>query len=266
MNKITKSLLPLFISILIITVSSVSSSRNVWIADFSNNDLSGWTINDGSFRLDEGYLNASSSSSSISHGNSVAYGKWSFDLYLPNPESRLQMSFISDDISIDKQGYELIFENVPFEENSTFAELIVDGSISYPLLIDETFTNEKMTGWQYIVVERSISGDFNIRVNGQVVLSGSNNVVKSSSSLEIVMTEGVSIDNLSIREHIEPAPYNTAYVEFNQALEDNNPSNTDLGNLAILILVSVGVSFILLPLFMVNYLKLKKTPTNTITD
>ncbi len=140
--------------------------------DFSDGDDSGWTVNSGSFSVDNSVPNPLSENQYSLVCNEAgiigipcrqAYGTWQFDFYKGADENNLEVDFIADRINnaMHQNGYY-------FKNNSTEAAGLARSSIGSSQEImssGDNYTAKEGT-WYRITITRNSNGEFYTYIEG----------------------------------------------------------------------------------------------------
>jgi hypothetical protein len=187
----------------------LSSAAVVWSDDFQDADYTDWSVHDGTFSAEDQVLRAIGSDEyhCIQHSSSVAYGNWTFDVYVNSSVSKSQWllySFIADelvegsgtyeDVMVPRDGYSLDF-------GALFA-YIKQWTYSIPSTVGRFSLS--FSGWRTISITRDNTGHFELYYNGTLKAEMDDTTHTTGNVFGWSTKPGHAIDNVTVSEP-EPA-------------------------------------------------------------
>ncbi|MFX1605440.1 MAG: hypothetical protein ACFFDD_05995 [Promethearchaeota archaeon] len=200
----------LFILAFSVFTPALSSAAVVWSDDFQDSDYTDWSVLDGEFSAADQVLRAVGSDEyhCIQHSSSVAYGNWTFDVYVNSSVSKSQWllySFIADEfvegsdtysgVMVPRNGYSLNFE-------SLFA-YIRQWSNSIPTTVGRFSLS--FSGWRTISIIRDNTGHFELYYNGTLKAEMDDTTHTAGNVFGWSTKPGHGIDNIIVSELETPA-------------------------------------------------------------
>ena len=215
MQKINKLLLGVIVCCLLLLLTLRAPTSNaaiVWEDDFNDGNYDNWTILEGTFNATNQYLETTDPGlyqmHQIRHDSSVAYGFWSFDLYVnasitsPSYPNHIVL-FMADELDDDHHAY-FGFE-LDVITNNQFIGLRLskyDGEEGWDVLIGVTIS--AMDGWQEFNITRDCMGNFDFFLNGTLRMEHTDNAIFPCNLFVWRALEYNAIDNVVISELDSP--------------------------------------------------------------
>jgi hypothetical protein len=198
-------------------------SEVVWSEDFEGeiNDWHLYAVNhtadpdyviEGNFSLEGGVLRATGPEwNDASHNSSVAYGTWSFDVDIKDPENEWHFyvafslkHFSERDLEEERlsPGYAVGFY-IP--DTGQHEIRLVRGShdlMPHALWLD-TYYSDNIVGWHNLIVTHEPSGFFYVYLNGILILREKNSDYTTSERFLFATPAGPAIDNITVSDTMD---------------------------------------------------------------
>jgi len=185
-----------------------------WDDDFDDGDYEGWTVRFGSWSITNYTLQALYHSDTIDNGgyiqypSDIAYGTWSFDVYL-RPTKMVLFPFIIINGTWVEYGYDYWLEIKPWRGITEFIfskDIGTYPEFTFPL--DYYAILADLTDrWHHIDITRDIEGRFYIYLNGDLIMDALDDSVKTSETFRVFSyPDGSLIDNISVRNIVDILP------------------------------------------------------------
>jgi hypothetical protein len=167
---------------------------------------------EGNFSLEGGVLRATGPEwNDAGHNSSVAYGTWSFDVDIQDPENEwhfyvaFSMKHFSErDLEEERlsPGYAVGFY-IP--DTGQHEIRLVRGShnlIPHALWLG-TYYSDNIVGWHNIIVTHEPSGYFYVYLDGSLILRGKNSDYTTSERFLFASPAGPAIDNITVSDTLD---------------------------------------------------------------
>ena len=218
-------------------VVQMMPSGEVWSDDFDDENIDDWLVIGANMTTDPGVeipANYSLSSGSfwsqgqhwnfLVHNSSVAYGTWSFSVYLQRPINgeAFYVAFIGGQYSEEwldpdfaDNGYLLRFL---FTENSDAGNYALLESSTEGGWVGKTSAGEAaMAGWKDIIITRDPTGQFYVYVNGDPIMGAKDTTFTVSETFSLFARGGPGLNDISVSNTVD---YDKAPPEWVEPLED----------------------------------------------
>jgi hypothetical protein len=182
----------------------------VWSDDFEDKDYNGWTVAQGTFSAAEKALKAETGNSYIYHFSSVAYGTWSFDVYMANEVLPISIDFMMEqaNTAYGSRGYEIIVDSTDMID----LRIITDSN----RIITQTILKEKASGWVHMDITRDENGRFCVFVKGECVIDVVEPSITTSEYFGFYNSlSNAAIDNIVVSNtvDIQPPPQTPLWLQ-----------------------------------------------------
>ena len=218
-------------------VSQMMPSGVVWSDNFDAENVSDWQFVGANMTTEPGVevpANYSVSSGSlwirgpnwnfIIHNSSVAYGTWTFSVYLQRPVDyeSFYVAFIGGQFSEDwfkhdfaDNGYLIRFL---FTEDSDAGNYALLRSTNEGGWIGRATSEEAaMAGWKDFIITRDPTGQFYVYLNGELIMGNKDTTTTVSETFSIYSMGNPGFEDISVSNTVD---YDKAPPEWVQPLED----------------------------------------------
>ena len=202
-----------FLALLFICVYSnlhAVQAEVVWSDDFDDGDYEGWPAGFGDWAVINGTLQGQEPGPDTSYcllkkPSTVAYGTWSFDVYLQHGKS-LSIAFINNNETFSTYGHWYELGLLPRTGSTKFEFVKVDGSYSdtKEYFIYHNTEEELHDAWHHIDITRELDGRFSFYLDAELLFDViDNNIVTSEEFAITSHPEGAFIDNILVNEIVK---------------------------------------------------------------
>jgi hypothetical protein len=204
----------LFISIFVLVLISILISgcgstttpdpSVVWSDDFEDGDTDGWEqmLGNKEHFVSEGAVNFGSGGGAIIYPNSINYGTWSFDVFIPDKGgSTNEIWFIASEIG-DTQyaAFPITIEHQPFtvlEFNHLVGE---EETVLDAVTISE---GEILSGWHHIDITRDDNQSVKVFFNKELVYEFNEDFPYDSMAFNYwFCCDGPALDNVVVHDQV----------------------------------------------------------------
>ena len=194
-----------------------------WSDDFDDGDYEGWTVEWGNWYAENGTLQAiyhpdtTYNGGLILYPSTIAYGTWSFDVYLERNKI-IFFGLATTDVVWDEFSNSYYFEIKPYAKTE-FVLIKCLGDITTNQGLVWYTADSELSGWNHIDVTRDVSGRFSIYLNGELIIYLTDRSLNSSEHFFVCSyPDGPKVDNITVSNTIDmfhPIPVGVA-VEVSQ--------------------------------------------------
>ncbi len=175
----------------------------------------GWTEKtEGSFSAADGTLRATGEPTNerslwnyVEHPSSVAYGTWSFDVYITDtPGHHFYVWFMINDWASSPgsvYGYDIAILRKGYELLKRAGDVAWDGTI---VLDDVTLGPGHYSGWKHIDVTRDADGHFYVYGNGTLLMEKVDTETTTSTHFRFGSEAGPALDNVVVSNTVDITP------------------------------------------------------------
>jgi hypothetical protein len=180
-----------FLSAVCLNEQNYCAAAVVWADNFEDGDISDWTVELGTFSVNDGSLRGSGATNAISHASTIAYGSWTFDAEITGMSS-VYVSFLADEISggISTSCYCLRINRFDMQ--------LLESTNYHNTMIGLYDPADTIAGWLHIEISRSASGHFTISVNGTQQIAITDTTHSASTFFVFYCNTDCALDNIEI--------------------------------------------------------------------
>jgi len=182
-----------------------------WSDDFEDGNYDGWTVIQGDFSVIGGELTGTTNGPGDSHASiyresNVTLGTWSFDVNIPSAGSYgwVPVAFMAESTSHLTDVYYVV------EWYSGDMWLSRYNDLSQVIIESYDLPDNHHWGLHHVSVVRNSTNDFYVYLNGSLVIEGISIVPAVDFEYFVFYSyydsAGVSIDNITVTEYVEPIP------------------------------------------------------------
>lgn len=218
-----------------------------WSDDFDDGNYDGWTVNDGTFAVIDGKLQATEAGAGvpaqIEHPSNVTMGTWAFDLEIvDNPEGPelVNIHFLKDESgSFMGLAYGIVI----------FGGIITLGRISGSELTEFAtwpFPDPPPFGLHHIEILHNATNDFYVYVNGTMVIDAMGLFYEQYTYdyFSFQSTIYSSIDNVNVTEWVEPTTTTTTPDTTTTTTEDTTTPPGEPMDMTMILIVGGGIAVV----------------------
>jgi hypothetical protein len=186
----------------------VSDEIHIWHDDFDDGEFDGWLVRWGNWTAADNSLQAlyhtETNEGFISHPSSIAYGTWSFDIFLEQGKDIL-FFFVTNNHTYYEGGYNYVLEIKPFATRNEFYLVKVLGEypIDQEVLAYKNVIKDLSQHWHHIDITRDITGRISVYLDSTPVFDIIDTSIDFSEYFTLVFQpEGTKIDNIAVSDEI----------------------------------------------------------------
>lgn len=193
---------------------ATSSEAVVWSDDFDDKEFDGWTFQ-GNFTAAEGTLKALECPTCrhgmnlASHPSPIAYGTWSFDIYISSALTpRMVIMFIGDFAPqipppADHEIHVYMLEILEYDKTMlNLIKLTGKGENQTPTNLVSYRATRGLSGWQHVDITRETDGRFRVHLNRKLVMEAVDASITTSQSFCFLAPAGKALDNIVVSKTI----------------------------------------------------------------
>jgi len=189
-----------------------------WSEDFDDGDLEGWIVEWGNWSADSKTLEAHYHPDTTYNGglilypSSIAYGTWSFDVYLER-DKIIFFGLATTDVVWNEFSYSYYFEIKPYAKTE-FVLIKCLGDITTNRGFGWYTADSDLSGWNHIDVTRDVGGRFCVFLNGELIMQKTDTSLSSSEHFFVCSyPDGPKADNITVRNIVDivsPLPFDVS--------------------------------------------------------
>ncbi len=188
----------------------------VWSDDFSGGKLDGWTIR-GNFAAGKTLKTLDCPTcyqglNVASHPSPIAYGTWSFDVYISSAlEPRMLIMFVSDcppdmPLAADCEIHVYMLEVLEYSHTVlNLIKLTGKGENQTPSDLASYRATRDISGWQHVDITRDTDGRFRVYLNRKLVMDVVDKSITTSQNFAFLAPGGKALNHIVVSKAIDVA-------------------------------------------------------------